>query len=114
MKPEQLYQNLKELAERFHITVSEESFRRVGVRVQSGYCKVKGKSIFIMDRNAKLNEKVELLARFLNTLPHEDHYVMPAVRDYLNTLAPAPQPPQEGTRSDTGGDTGATPGSPSL
>jgi len=83
MKSEQLYQSLKELAEKFDITVSEESFRKDGIRVRSGFCKVKGKKLYILDKHAKRYEKIDQLASFLSTMPHEDLYVIPAVRDLL-------------------------------
>jgi hypothetical protein len=84
MKPEQLYQHLKELAEKFDITVSEGNFRKVGIHVRSGFCIVKDKKYFIMDKHVKTHEKVDTLAAFLSTLPHEELYVIPAVRDQLN------------------------------
>ena len=59
MKPEQLYQHLKELAERFDITVSEANFRNAGIRVRSGFCKVRGKKRFIMNKHAKIAEKID-------------------------------------------------------
>ena len=48
MNPEQVYQQLSELAERLGISVSEKNLRQVGIRVQSGLCKVRGESVFIM------------------------------------------------------------------
>jgi len=49
MKPEQIYQELKDLAEKLEITVSEQNLRTAGIKVKSGLCKVKGKNMFIMD-----------------------------------------------------------------
>ena len=84
MKPEQLYQHLKELAERFDITVSEANFRNAGIRVRSGFCKVRGKKRFIMNKHAKVAEKIDTLASFLSTLPHDHLYIIPAVREVLD------------------------------
>lgn len=89
MKPDQLYQHLKELAEKLGIHVSDESFRKNGIRVQSGHCVVKGEKMFIIDRHMKINDKVELLATFLSTIAHEDIYVMPVVRDILQKYSPS-------------------------
>ena len=83
MKPEQFYQCLKELAEKFDITVSEESFRKDGIRVRSGFCRLKGKKLYILDKHSKIYEKIDQLASFLSMMPHEDLYVVPAVRDLL-------------------------------
>jgi len=84
MKPEQIYQALKELAEKLNINVSEQNLRQSGVKAQSGLCKVKGQRHFIMDKNKKIYEKNELLAACLSQMAHEDIYVVPAVREFLD------------------------------
>ena len=83
MKAEQLYQHLKDLAEKLGITVNEHSFRNAGVKVKSGFCKVKEKDVFIMDRNLPLNRKTGVLAEFLGQMPCDTVYVIPAVRDFI-------------------------------
>ena len=84
MKPDQLYQELKDLAERIHITVSEENLKTSGIKVKSGLCTVKGKQIFIMDKHKSVHKKIRILAEQLATMPLEDLYIIPAVRDLLN------------------------------
>ncbi|MGD2030428.1 MAG: hypothetical protein PVG86_10895 [Desulfobacterales bacterium] len=84
MKPDQLYQDLKELAEKLDVTVSEQNLRSTGVKVKSGICKVKGKSIVIMDNRLSFNDKNEILAECLSKLPHENIFMVPALRDFLN------------------------------
>jgi len=83
MKPDQLYQALKDLADKLQITVSEQNLKIAGVKVKSGLCKVKGKRIYVMDKHKSLHRKNVLLARCLNTMALEDIYVVPAVRDFL-------------------------------
>ncbi len=83
MKAEQLYQELKELAEKLEITVSEQNFRNAGIRVQSGLCKVKNKNHCIIDKHLRLHRKVDALAECLSSLPHESIFVRPAVREVL-------------------------------
>ena len=84
MKPEQIYQDLKDLAEKLNVSVSEENFRRTAVKAKSGLCKVRGKDVFIMDKQKPIQDKIELLAECLSDLPHEDVFVVPAVRELLN------------------------------
>jgi len=83
MKPEQIYQELKELAEKMGITVREQSFRSTGVNAQSGYCKIKGEEYFILDTHKRLREKNEILISFLRERPNEHIFVVPAIRDLL-------------------------------
>ena len=85
MKTEELYDNLKLLAERLQIKVSEENLKRSGINIKSGYCKVRGSQRFIIDKKLKPHQKVEILAEFLSAIPHEDIYIVPAVRDLLGS-----------------------------
>ena len=83
MKPEQIYQELKDLAEKLEITVSEQNLRTAGLKVKSGLCKVKGKNLFIMDKHKSIHKKIDILASLLAKFPHEDLYIMPAIREIL-------------------------------
>jgi len=83
MKPEQLLQELKDLAEKLGITVLEHNFRATGVKAKSGYCKIKDKDHFILDKHKKISQKNELLGRFLSKNKLETIFLIPAVRDFL-------------------------------
>ena len=85
MKPVQLYKSLCELAEKLGIEVSEQNLRKTGVRAKSGFCKVKGNDLFIMDKNISVQKKIRILAEFLGKMPHENIYIVPAVRNVLGT-----------------------------
>ncbi len=54
MKPEVLYRELVELAEKLQVSVSEQNLRITGIKVKSGLCKVKGEYVFIMDKHKPL------------------------------------------------------------
>ena len=83
MKPEQLYTNLKDLAEKLNITVVEKNLRKTGIRVKSGLCKVKTQYLFIMDKHLPVRKKNDILGNCLKDFPHEEVYVIPAVRDFI-------------------------------
>ena len=83
MKPHQIYDELKLLAERLGITVSEQNFRTTGVKAKSGLCRVRGQMMFIMDKHHNVKKKNELLSQCLKQMAHEDIYVVPAVRGLL-------------------------------
>ena len=86
MKPEQIYQELIELAEKLEITVSEQNLRKTGVKARSGLCKVKGKYLFIMDKHKSLNKKIDLLIESLATIPHDNIYIKPVIRELLDKV----------------------------
>ena len=81
MKALQIYEELKNVAERLQVTVVEHSFKATGVRARSGLCTIRGRRHFIMDKHRSLREKVELLAEALATLDTEPVFMVPAVRD---------------------------------
>lgn len=87
MKPDQLYQELKDLAERMQITVSEQNLKISGIKIQSGLCSVKGQNLFIIDKHKSVHKKIRILAAQLATIPHEDLYIIPAVRELLEKYA---------------------------
>jgi hypothetical protein len=84
MKPEQIYQELIGIFEKFDISVSEQNFRKTGIKVKSGYCKVKEEKRFIIDKHLKIHKKIDTLAEFIASLPHENIFIIPAVREVLN------------------------------
>jgi hypothetical protein len=96
MKPETIYQELKDLAEKLDITVSEQNFRSTGVKAKSGLCKVKGNYLYIIDKHKSIHKKNKLLGECLSQMPHEEIYVVPAVRDLLNKYQKAGLAPTSG------------------
>jgi hypothetical protein len=84
MKPEQIYHELKELAEKFEITVSEQNFRKSGIKTKSGFCIVGAHKRFIIDKHLRIYKKIDALGEYLSKLPHEDIYIVPAVREVLS------------------------------
>ena len=84
MKAPQLYEELKHLAEKLDIAVVEHSFKATGTRARSGLCKVHGRWYYIMDKNRRLSEKIDLLSDCLSTLDTEAVFVVPVVRALLH------------------------------
>ncbi len=90
MKPDKLYQELKDLAEKLGIAVSEQNFRNVGIHVNSGHCKVKDKDHCIINKHLKLDKKIEVLGECISLFPHESVYTVPAVREFLESFKHRP------------------------
>jgi len=83
MKPEQMYQQLKELIEKLDIKFLEQNLKKSGPRVQSGFCKVKEEKMYIMDSRLSIQDKNSILAAFIGKIPHEEIYLVPAVREFI-------------------------------
>ena len=89
MKSDRLYQELKDLAEKLDVEVTEQNFRATGVNAVSGLCKVKGKSLFLIDKHKSLSKRIEILSEFLGKMPCGDIYMLPAVREHLSKYCEA-------------------------
>jgi hypothetical protein len=87
MKPEKVYQELKDLAEKLGLGVEEHNFRNAGVRVISGTCVVHGKQLVIIDKHKPLVRKIRVLASALAKFPHDTVYMVPAVREIISKYA---------------------------
>jgi len=84
VKADRLYQELKDLAEKLGIEVTEQNFRATGVNAVSGPCKVKGKSLFLIDKHKSVLKRIDILSEYLGGLPCGDVYMLPAVREHLS------------------------------
>lgn len=87
MKPDQIYQELKDLAEKLGVSVEEHNFRATAVAAKSGLCVVHGKQRFVMDKHKSIHKKIAILAAAIARLPHEDVFMVPAVRELLSKHA---------------------------
>lgn len=83
MKPDQIYLKLKDLADRLNIIVSEKKLSTESLKVKSGLCKIKGQLVMILDKQLPVYKKNAILAACLSDMPHEDIFMIPAVRDFL-------------------------------
>ena len=78
-----MYQHLKELTEKLDVRVSEQNLKKTGPRIQSGFCKIKEKKIFIIDKHLPVHDKNIILAAFVADISNEEIYMMPAVREFI-------------------------------
>ena len=72
-----------ELADKFEIAVSEQNLQKTIGKANSGFCIVKNQKRFIIDKHLSLHRKIDVLGAFLSTLPHENVYLVPTLREVL-------------------------------
>jgi hypothetical protein len=111
VKPEKLYQELKDLAEKIGMRVSEQNFRiTTGIRVKSGFCIVKDQECCIIDKHLRPNKKTEALAECISeklTVSQESLetiFLVPAVREYMERFKPIAKPETPAKRPEIAGD----------
>ena len=77
---------LEELARNFDITVRYEKIQKESAFFPGGYCKVKGKDLIIINSKASPDDKVEIIARALLLFDLDKMYVLPAVRELIDSF----------------------------
>jgi len=72
MKYQQIYDKLKEFAGQLDVSVCEHNFRTSGIKVKSGFCNLKGKRIFVMDKHESVKNKSHILGSWLCSMEQEN------------------------------------------
>jgi hypothetical protein len=83
MDPEEIYEHLEQVAEKAGISIRYEAMTGLQYSVKSGLCRIKGKSIYIMDTSQDIPERIAALSKCLAGIDLEGIYVVPAVRELL-------------------------------
>ncbi len=84
MELERICQYLEDLLEQLDISVRYEDLSDPDLSAQSGLCKVKGRSHYIVDRSETLSEKIRLLSKCLKGMDLDGVYIKPAIRNLLD------------------------------
>ena len=86
MTDEAILTELEAVAAKLHIEVIYESLETSG-----GLCKVKGKSLIVINQNLPIKEKVKLLASELSKFDTESLFILPKVREVLGETRSKPR-----------------------
>ena len=92
-----LLQHLEDLAARLGMVVRHENLADDELSIQSGGCKVLGKSLILIDKLRSPREQAQILARELSKCDLEDIYLLPRIRDFIDLQSP----PREKKRPQT-------------
>ncbi len=84
---EEILGQLEELAENLDVKVRYEKILKESAFFPGGYCKVKGKDFIIINKMASLDDKVEIIARALRLFDLGQIYVLPAVRELIDSFS---------------------------
>jgi hypothetical protein len=76
---------LEELARRIGITIRYEPLTIEGSIHTGGYCRIRGQDFVIIRKNAMTREKIYILIDVLKRFDLSGIYVLPSLRDRLNT-----------------------------
>ena len=76
-------QDLKSVAEKLAIEIEVVNLNNQEFQIQSGYCKINGKDLILLDKNISLQEQSEILLQTLKNFDLEDIYVASWIREFI-------------------------------
>ena len=76
-------QDLKSVAEKLEIEIEIVNLNNQEFQMQSGYCKMNGKDLILLDKNISLQEQSEILLQTLKNFDLEDIYVASWIREFI-------------------------------
>lgn len=89
-----LLQHLEGLAARLGIEVRYENLADDEVTIHSGGCKLKDRNLILIDRQQPPAERARILARELSRYDLENLYILPRVREFIQTSSREKNLPQ--------------------
>ena len=76
-------QDLTSVAEKLAIEIEIVNLNNQEFQMQSGYCKMNGKDLILLDKNISLQEQSEILLQTLKNFDLEDIYVASWIREFI-------------------------------
>ena len=76
-------EDLKSVAEKLAIKIEIVNLNNQEFQMQSGYCKMNGKDLILLDKNISLQEQSEILLQTLKNFDLEDIYVASWIREFI-------------------------------
>ena len=76
-------EDLKSVAEKLAIEIEIVNLNNQEFQMQSGYCKMNGKDLILLDKNITLEEQSEILLQTLKKFDLEDIYVASWIREFI-------------------------------
>ena len=89
-----LLQHLEGLAVRLGIEVRYETLADDEITIRSGGCKLQGRNLILIDRQNSPAECARVLARELSRYDLENLYILPRVREFIQTSSREKNLPQ--------------------
>ena len=75
--------DLISVAEKLAIKIEIVNLNNQEFQMQSGYCKMNGKDLILLDKNISLQEQSEILLQTLKNFDLEDIYVASWIREFI-------------------------------
>ena len=77
-------EDLKNVAEKLAIEIEIANLSDQEFQIQSGYCKMNGKDLILLDKNSSLQEQSEVILQTLKKFDLENIYVASWIREFID------------------------------
>lgn len=81
-------EDLKDTARKLSIEILSADFSDTEIPTQSGYCKVNGRDLILVDQRLSVPRQIEVLLNILRQFDLEDVYVASWIRERLENPEP--------------------------
>lgn len=78
-------QDLRDAAAKLEIEIETGDLADNELSIQSGYCKLRGKNLILLDQRLTPEEKIEVILNALDRFDTENIYLAPWIRERLGT-----------------------------
>ena len=76
-------EDLKTVTRKLSIEIEITDLNDQEFQIQSGYCKMNGEGLILLDKNLSLQEQAEVILKTLKNFDLENIYVASWIREYL-------------------------------
>jgi len=76
-------EDLKDVAEKLAIEIEIANLNDQEFQIQSGYCKMNGKDLILLDKNISLQEQSEVILQALKNFDLDNIYVASWIREII-------------------------------
>ena len=78
-------EDLKSATEKLAIEIKFTNLSDQEFHIQSGYCKLNGKDLILLDKNLSLQEQIEVILKTLKNFNLENIYVASWIREFIES-----------------------------
>ena len=76
-------EDLKSVAEKLAIEIQITNLNDQDFHIHSGYCKLNGKNLILLDKNLSLQEQTEVILKALKNFDIDNIYVASWIREFI-------------------------------
>ena len=86
MTPQAQLNDLQECANKLSVEIIYQDLNDTEFCFQSGYCKVNGTQVIILDKKLPIENQIDTIIHGLENVDLEDHFIPPWIRDRLQKV----------------------------